>query len=122
MQVRVYENRQDQKRRAYAAYSSGDMEAGQIVDADVREYMRETGASYSAALAARLKEFKQSVAQLRPRPTTAQRYAAGDELDQVAKDLMRWKGIGYNEALRQAMLANPILAETYGDLPVRRDG
>jgi hypothetical protein len=41
MQTRIYESRQDQKRRAYAAYSSGDMEAGQIVDADVREYMRE---------------------------------------------------------------------------------
>jgi hypothetical protein len=122
MQLRIYESRQDQKRRTYAAYSSGDMHAGEIVDQDVREYMRETGASYSNALEARMKEFKQPTAEPRPRPTTAQRYAAGNELDRVATDLMRWKGIEYSQALREGMLANPILAENYGGHPVRQDG
>lgn len=122
MQVRIYESRQDLKRRAYSAYSSGDMEAGQIVDADVREYMRETGASYSAAFAARLKEFKRPTAEPRLRPTTAQRRAAGDELDEIARNLMEWKKIPYGQAIKESMLANPLLAETYGDRPVRRDG
>jgi hypothetical protein len=124
MQARIYESRQDQKRRAYAAYSSGDMHAGEIVDQDVHEYMEATGeTNYSKALAACLKKFGQVDApQPRPRPTIAQRYSAGNELDQIARDLMKWKGIGYAEGLKQAMLGNPILAETYGDRPVRRDG
>jgi len=124
MQARIYESRQDQKRRAYAAYTSGDMHAGEIVNRDVREYMETTGeTNYSKALSSYLQKFRQvDPTQSRPRATIAQRRAAGDELDQVAKDLMRWKAIPYSQAVREAMLANPILAETYGDRPVRRDG
>src|SRR5262245_59198489 len=118
MQARI----NDQIRRAYRAYATGDMTAGEIVDQDVREHMRQTGANYSTVLHARLTEFKRPTVEPRPKPTAAQRRAAGDEIDQVAKDLMRWKRIGYSQAVREALLANPILAETYGDRPVTRDG
>ena len=118
MQARIDE----QTRRAYRAYAAGDLEAGKVIDEDVKALMKQTGVSYSNALAARMKEFKQPTAEVRPRPTMAQRYAAGNELDQIARDLAEWKKIAYNEGLRQAMLANPLLAEDYGDRPVRRDG
>src|SRR5262249_8593926 len=105
MHARIYESRQDQKRRTYAAYSSGDMHAGEIVDQDVHEHMEATGeTNYSKALSSCLKKFRQvDATQSRPRPTIAQRRAAGDELDQVAKDLMRWKAIPYSQAVREAM-------------------
>jgi hypothetical protein len=112
----------EQIRQAYRAYATGDLEAGKMVDEDVNAVMKQTGASYSAALAARIKEFKQPTVEPRLRPTMAQRYAAGKELDQVATALMRWKGIEYSQALREGMLANPILAENYGGHPVRQDG
>ena len=121
MQVRIHESRQDQKRRAYGAYSSGDMHAGEIVNEDVREYMAETGeTNYSKALSACLKKFRQADSTpSRPPPTIAQRRAAGDEIDDIAKFLARWKAIPYSQAMREAMLANPLLAQTYCDFPVR---
>src|SRR5262249_7333833 len=124
MQARIYESGQDRKRRVYAAYSSGDMHAGEIVDQDVREHMEATGeTNYSKALSACLKKFRQmDSTPSRPRPTIAQRRAAGDEIDEIAKSLANWKKIPYSQAVREAMLANPILAETYGDRPVRRGG
>ena len=124
MQARIYESRQDQKRRAYAAYNRGDLHAGENVNQDVHEYMEATGeTNYSKALSACQKKFGQvDATQSRPRATIAQRYAAGNELHQIARDLVRWKSISYSQAVREAMLANPILAEDYGDRPVRKDG
>src|SRR5262249_38022145 len=42
-----------------------------------------------------------------------------DEIDDIAKFLARWKAIPYSQAMREAMLANPLLAQTYCDFPVR---
>jgi hypothetical protein len=113
-QARIYE--------AYRAYAAGDLEAGKAIDEDVKAVMKKTGASYSATLAARLKELKPPTAEPRPRPTMAQRYSAGNELDHVTKSLMKWKNVSYTEGLRQAVLANPTLGEDYTGHEIRNDG
>jgi hypothetical protein len=113
---------------AWQSYAiRGDRESQDIVDQDVRRFMRETGETdYNTAMKTRRQQVQTVEAAMTPgpvRPTVRDRHYAGIELLEVAKEYQQTRPeLSDKEAFNLAMLANPVLGEQYTGCPIRRDG
>jgi hypothetical protein len=113
---------------AWQSYAiRGDRESQDIVDQDVRRFMRETGeTNYNAAMKTRRQQVQAVEAAMTPqrvRPTVIDRHYAGVELLEIAKKYQQARPeLSDKEAFNLALLSKPLLAEQYTGCPVRRDG
>jgi hypothetical protein len=111
--------------RSYAI--RGDRESEEIVEQDVRRFMRETGETdYNTANKTRRQQVWELEASVRPervRSTVVDRHYAGIELLEVAKRYQQTRpDLTDKEAFNLALLSNPVLGEQYTGCRIRRDG
>jgi hypothetical protein len=124
MEVREHETTIINAWQSYAV--KGDKASQDIVDQDIRRFMRETGETdYNAAMKARRQQV-QAIAFAMPermRSTVIDRHYAGVELLEVAKRYQQTRpDLSDKEAFNLALLSNPVLGEQYTGCPIRRDG
>jgi hypothetical protein len=125
MDVREHETTIVNAWRSYAI--KGDRESQDIVDQDVRRFMKETGENnYNAAMKARRHQVQAVEATMTPgtvRSTVIDRHYAGVELLEVAKRYQQARpDLSDKEALNLALLSNPVLGEQYTGCRIRRNG
>jgi hypothetical protein len=124
---RQFAEKQKSLVQAWNSYAlSGDAHAAQIVDADVRSHMKETGIKeYGEALADRRTQVRALEHEMRCAPSAfdGDSSDAGSELDKVAKKNQELdRTLSYGQALKLACLENPKLASRYIGRDVRLDG
>jgi hypothetical protein len=113
---------------AWQSYAiRGDRASQEIVDQDVKRFMRETGEhDYNAAMKRRRQQVQAVESAMTPgtvRPTVRDRHYAGAELLGIAKEYQQARpDLSDKEAFNLALLSKPTLAEEYTGCPVRRDG
>ena len=124
MDVREHETTIVNAWRSYAI--KGDRESQDIVDQDVRRFMKETGENnYNVAMKARRQQVQAVEAIMTPgtvRSTVTDRHYAGVELLEVAKRYQQTRpDLTDKAAFNLALLSNPLLGEQYTGCRIRRD-
>ena len=124
MEVREHETTIINAWQSYAV--KGDKASQDIVDQDVRRFMRETGeTNYNAAMKARRQQVQAIEFAMTPermRSTVIDRHYAGVELLEVAKRYQQTRpDLSDKEAFNLALLSNPVLGEQYTGCRIRRD-
>jgi hypothetical protein len=125
MQTTEHEVRIANAWQSYAV--KGDRASQDIVDQDVRRFMRETGETdYNTAMKTRRHQVQAIESAMRPervRSTVVDRHYAGVELLEIAKHYQQTRpDLTDKEAFNLALLSNPLLGEQYTGCRIRRDG
>jgi hypothetical protein len=124
METHEYENAVVNAWQSYAV--KGDKASQDIVDQDVRRFMRETGeTNYNAAMRTRrqqLQAIELAMTPERMRSSVIDRHYAGVELLEAAKRYQQTRpDLSDKEAFNLALLSNPVLGEQYTGCRIRRD-
>jgi hypothetical protein len=112
---------------AWQSYAvKGDKASQDIVDQDVRRFMRETGeTNYNTAMRTRRQQVQAIEFAMTPermRSTVIDRHYAGVELLEVAKQYQQTRpDLSDKDAFNLAVLSNPVLGEEYMGCRIRRD-
>ena len=124
MEVREHETTIINAWQSYAV--KGDKASQDIVDQDIRQFMRETGETdYNAAMKARRQQVQaiEFAMPERTRSTVIDRHYAGVKLLEIAKHHQHTRpDLTDKEVFNLALLSNPVLGEQYTGCRIRRDG